>query len=294
MSNLYGFADSPDSEVIAQGISKKGPDTLALGRQANFFLWGFFAQPSDMTTSGQRLFVNVVAYMRTFDGQLPLVYKTSYLARSREWALRYALWPVCLTPEAQSRRGNMYRNAMEKRYQGNPELLPKDARNDPDAYLNKRLKEMEEMEASLMTEFHPEALRKRFGMDAEKYWAYYSENFEYLYLQPDVDESTGISTPFLVDEDAKALGTSNRQVASLDKWVSMLEQGNDRALALRLLNRYTQEEFDTPGKWRAWFEKNRKQLFFSDVGGFKFFVAPVARMVEIPNAGGERGGEEGE
>ncbi|MCL4854667.1 MAG: hypothetical protein KJZ78_25175, partial [Bryobacteraceae bacterium] len=90
---LYGFADSPDSEVIAQGISQKGPDTLAIGRQANFFLWGFFAPPSDMTPSGQRLFVNVVAYMRTFDGQIPLVHETSYLARSREWALRYALYP---------------------------------------------------------------------------------------------------------------------------------------------------------------------------------------------------------
>ena len=161
-------------------------------------------------------------------------------------------------------------------------MLPKDAQNDPHAYLNKRLKEMEEMEASLMTEFHPETLRKQFGMDAEKYWAYYTENFEYLYLQHDVGDSERY-TPFLVDEDARSLGTSNRQVASLDKWVSMLEQGNDRALALRLLNRYTQEEFDTPDKWRAWLEKNRKQLFFSDVGGYKFFVAPMAQKVSIPN-----------
>ena len=45
------------------------------------------------------------------------------------------------------------------------------------------------------------------------------------------------------------------------KLVPKLEQGNDRALALRLLNRYTQEAFDMLDKWRAWFEKNRKPLF---------------------------------
>ena len=90
VSDLYGFADSPDAEVIAQGVAGKGPDTLALGRQANFFLWGFSALPADMTPSGQRLFVNVVSYMRKFDGQMPLVRKT---ARSREWAFCYATIP---------------------------------------------------------------------------------------------------------------------------------------------------------------------------------------------------------
>jgi len=27
-------------------------------------------------------------------------------------------------------------------------------------------------------------------------------------------------------------------------------------------------------EWRNWLTKNREQLFFSDVGGFAFFVAP--------------------
>jgi hypothetical protein len=44
VSDLYGFEDSPDCEVIAQGMAQKGPDTLALGRQGNFFMWGFSAQ----------------------------------------------------------------------------------------------------------------------------------------------------------------------------------------------------------------------------------------------------------
>src|SRR5688500_11692244 len=32
----YGFADSPDAEVIANGINSKGPAAVALGRHASF------------------------------------------------------------------------------------------------------------------------------------------------------------------------------------------------------------------------------------------------------------------
>src|SRR5262249_6063468 len=157
VSTLYGFADSPDSEVIAQGIAQKGPDTLALGRQANFFLWGFSAPPSDMTSAGQRLFVNVVAYMRQFEGQKPLVHKTSY---SREWALRYALLPRSLTPEAQARQERELRESMAKVLKSDSGLVPEKARKDPEAFIDERVKLMQESEAAAMKLYHPEALRK--------------------------------------------------------------------------------------------------------------------------------------
>ena len=81
VSTLYGFTDSPDAEVFAQGLAAKGPDTAALARQGNFFLWEFSAAPSNRTPSGQRLFVHAIAYMREFDGQRPLVHSA---APSRE------------------------------------------------------------------------------------------------------------------------------------------------------------------------------------------------------------------
>src|SRR5262249_2258027 len=150
-------------------------------------------------------------------------------------------------------------------------LVPEKARKDPEAFIDERVKLMQESEAAAMKLYHPEALRKEFGMDAEKYLAYYTENLEYL--RPEESDGTRI-TGFLVDDDAKSVGTSNRRVGSLEKWISMLDRKDNSEVALRLLKRYTQEDFDTADKWRGWHSQNRERLFFSDVGGFKFFVGP--------------------
>ena len=83
----YGFEDSPDAEFIASGLNGKDPHALALGRQANFFLWGFSASPAEMTPGGRALFLNALCYIRKFDGDRPLVYRKQ---RSREWALVHA------------------------------------------------------------------------------------------------------------------------------------------------------------------------------------------------------------
>ncbi|HWB13139.1 MAG TPA: hypothetical protein VG826_28195 [Pirellulales bacterium] len=87
VSDPYGFDDSPDAEAISSGINSKGPEAVALGRHGNFFLWGFSAQPSDMTESGRHCFLNAICYIKKFDGQSPLVRKTS---QGRRWALVYA------------------------------------------------------------------------------------------------------------------------------------------------------------------------------------------------------------
>src|SRR5262249_7448950 len=83
----YGFNDSPDAEAIASGLNSKGPTAVTLGRHGNFFLWGFSAQPSDMTPEARKCFVNSVCYIKKFDGQKPQVRKPS---QGREWALVYA------------------------------------------------------------------------------------------------------------------------------------------------------------------------------------------------------------
>jgi hypothetical protein len=106
-------------------------------------------------------------------------------------------------------------------------------------------------------------------MDADKYISYYKENLEYL--RP-VDGETKWESVFQVDEDVKAIKSSNRRIEMLDRCVSMIEKNDRPELALRLLKRYTGENFDIPGQWRAWLDKNRSRLFFSDVGGYKFFL----------------------
>jgi Disulphide bond corrector protein DsbC len=87
VSDPYGFADSPDAEVISSGLNSKGPDSVALGRHGNFFLWGFSAPPEYMTPEARKCFVNAVCYIKKFDGQKPIVRK---IASGREWALFYA------------------------------------------------------------------------------------------------------------------------------------------------------------------------------------------------------------
>ncbi len=87
VSDPYGFGDSPDAEVISAGLNSKGPDSVALGRHGNYFLWGFSASPTDMTPEGRKCFVNAVCYIKKFDGQKPFVRKTG---SGREWALVYA------------------------------------------------------------------------------------------------------------------------------------------------------------------------------------------------------------
>jgi hypothetical protein len=216
VSDPYGFDDSPDAEAIASGLNSKGPNSVALARHGNFFLWGFAAQPSDMTPEARKCFVNSVCYIKKFDGQKPLVHKDG---RGRQWVLVYAGY-VERVKNAESLKG----------------LFPDD-------------------------------LRKRFGTDAEKYRKYYRQNLEYLYAS----SSTGM---IVVDEDVKGLSLSNRKVELLDRCVSMLEKGEDADLARRVLKRYTGEHCADARGWRAWLETNRGRLFFSDVGGFKFFVAP--------------------
>src|SRR5262245_8396016 len=215
VSDPYGFADSPDAEVISAGQNSKGPDSVAIGRHGNYFLWGFSAQPSDMTPEARKCFVNSVHYINKFDGQKPLVRKTS---SGREWALVVAGYLKFIGDER------------------------------------------------FLTQNFPEDLRKRFGKDSVRYIDYYKENLEYLHRE---------GNHVVVDEDVKKLSLSNRDVALLDRCVTMLEKGEEPDLALRILKRYTAETFSEARQWRTWLDKYRGRLFFTDTGGYQFIVAPI-------------------
>jgi hypothetical protein len=272
VSTLYGFNDSPDAEVIAQGFAAKGPDTVTLGRHANFFLWGFSASPSDMSPAAQRLFVNVVCYMRQFDGQTPLVRNES---QSREWALRIAAEPRVLSEEFKQRESRFRREQLKE----HPEWIPAASRGKVEAYIAKMVAEMQENHKKWIPESLPEDVRKEFGLDADKLLAYYKQNLEYLRA------TSKRPLQFAVDEDAKAVGPSNRKVELLDRCIARLEKHDQPELALRLLKRYTQENFETATQWRNWLDANRGRLFFSDVGGYKFFVARLEKPVRATSVG---------
>jgi hypothetical protein len=264
VSSLYGFTDSPDAEVFAQGIAGKGPDTVPLARQASFFLWGFSAPPADMTPAGKRLFVNAVCYIRQFDGQRPLV---RHEAQSREWALRRAMMPRLLSQDYKERNIRRHRAMLEK----HPEWIPQEHKGNVSAYIKQQVADEQATQAKWSREWFPKPLYKRFGLNADLYEAYYQENLEFV--RPDVADPTN----FDVDEEAKAVGPSNRRVEFLDRCVTMLEKKDKPERALRLLQQYTNENFDNAAQWRKWLDQNRSRLFFSDVGGYKFFVGPETK-----------------
>jgi len=216
VSDGYGFEDSPDCEYISGGINSKGPTSMALGRQGNWFLWGFCAPPEEMTEEARKVFVNTVFYMEKFDGQKPLVKKTH---RAREWAPNFTRY---LDDERLKKYGVQ---------QFGESLL--EACEGKSAKLNEILK----------------------------------ENMEFL-----------VGTRrFRIDEDAKAVGISNRDRKMLEHCVGMLEKGEDTKRALRLLGRYTTagaECGEDAGKWRKWLDGCGDRLFFSDTAGYRWHVRP--------------------
>jgi len=64
-----------DSEIISGGMSFYGDEVVALAREANFFIWGLPASPSQMTEEAQRVFVNTIVYMKQFDGATQTVWR---------------------------------------------------------------------------------------------------------------------------------------------------------------------------------------------------------------------------
>jgi len=275
VSTPFGFDDSPDAEVIAAGINTKGPRSVALGRHGNFFHWGFSARPELMTTTGQKAFVNAIAYIHGFDGAAPLVRQVS---RSREWALEYGYWAEHMADDYARTAADYAERAAQKRElqeaAKSRELTARELRiaNGPDWTLPAEAQYISER----LGRSHPEELVLQFGTDGSRYAAHYRTNLEYLRYD-------AASRFFVVDEDCRALQVSNRALATLDRCVALLDTDStatvrEREHARAILSRYT----DQTGDWGEWLSENRNRLFFSDVGGYRWFVEPASADPETP------------
>jgi hypothetical protein len=111
----------------------------------------------------------------------------------------------------------------------------------------------------------PESLYERYFSDRKGLARYYKENREWVYRD----------RVFRVDEELKGLGiASNRQIASLQRLIELLDDPQRAIVAKTLLKRYTECSFGTSVQWRQWFDENRDRIYFTDVGRYKFRVAP--------------------
>ncbi|MHC4553537.1 MAG: hypothetical protein ACYSUT_12365 [Planctomycetota bacterium] len=108
-------------------------------------------------------------------------------------------------------------------------------------------------------------LKEKYKDNPDGLVKYYTENFEFIYRD----------RTFVIDEDIKSLGlSSNRTLETLEKLVQMLGDRKKSKTARKLLVKYTNESFRSPKQWQDWFDKNKDRIFFSDFGGYKFFVTP--------------------
>jgi hypothetical protein len=178
----------------------------------------------------------------------------------------YLLWgfsasPSDMTPEA--RKSFLNAVCYIKRFDGQRPLVRAIAKERSWALVYSS-QANDSANAAYLKDLFPEALRQRFGNDLRKYSQYYQENLEYLHP---------VRGRFEVDEEVKSLGVSNRKVDLLEHCIDMLAKGEKPELALRILKRYTFENFVAGRQWRDWLDKNQQDLFFSDRGGYKFMVA---------------------
>jgi hypothetical protein len=78
--------------------------------------------------------------------------------------------------------------------------------------------------------------------------------------------------------------TSNRTVVSRGRLIELLDDARYAVVAKKLLDRYTDQSFDTPQQWRQWFDGNKGRFYFGDVGGYKFFIVPEGYLAGRENS----------
>jgi len=143
--------------------------------------------------------------------------------------------------------------------------------------------------------FSPDLVKKYEGRENELYQLC-KDNIELLrYEQKQLSANT-FEIMFPMDTELKEMGIeSNRRIDTLEQLIALLarertssqpEMGCFERLrakrrdqkraktARRLLTRYTGLDFKTPEQWRKWLDEHRERLFFSDFGGYKFYVMP--------------------
>lgn len=243
VSSRERFLNTPDAEIISGGINGKGPQSVAIARHGNYFLWGFYAQPKHMTESAQRAFINSVCYIAKFDGQRAGPVQATYGGRDAFLANVYWLRSV----------SDEYLDLMVKDFKEQIEEYPsaemlEQVGDDPKAYFRSMFGKFAEQRRNEI----PGDVRQQCQDDTERLIAYYDQNIEYLTK----DEAGG----YRVDPDVKKLKISNRSMELLEKCIELLDQDGQAETAMGMLDRYTRQSFDDAEGWRNWWQKSRERI----------------------------------
>ena len=157
--------------------------------------------------------------------------------------------------------------------------------------------------------FSPDLAKEYEGREDELYQLC-KDNIELLRYEQKQVSANVFEFMFPIDFELKELGiASNRRIDTLEKLIALLapsqaapqtkpgfferlkaKRTNQKRIktARRLLTRYTGLDLKTHEQWRRWLDEHRDRTFFSDFGGYKFYVRPQGYpAASAPNAGGE-------
>lgn len=91
-----------------------------------------------------------------------------------------------------------------------------------------------------------------------------------------------------LDPDLEAWGLDDRTPAFVERCLRGLAAGGEEAArARRLLTRFVPcgPEADAPvDRWETWWRENRPYLFFSESGGHRWYLDPLARERGVPSS----------
>jgi hypothetical protein len=116
------------------------------------------------------------------------------------------------------------------------------------------------------------------GMTRDELGRWFESNRHYL--------SADRRGKFFLDQEAMDFGVPPDSIEFIPSAIEALQRQDDRQrLAVTLLGRYAPggpNEF-TADAWQRWWESNRRYLFFSDSGGFRWYVDPLAKKRGEPS-----------
>lgn len=270
VSRPWGYLDSPETEVISGGVSAKCIDAISIGRHGNMFHWGFAADPEELTEPAKAVLANAIVYASQFNGKPIIARKIEEVCYTRPMIHEHKY--------VDSRQGYLGREKLEQEFYEQNIKIAADAKaklergekiSSIESQIMEYLPMMKRPEPKTYDQYIKERepkLYEIFGADEQAYMDYYDKNAPYFY--GDVTAERAFEP--IIDKEARELGIANNDIRLLDKAIELMEQGKPEGKIL--LERYTLKRFATPAEWRAWVDKNRDRMFFTESGGWKWLV----------------------
>ena len=110
-------------------------------------------------------------------------------------------------------------------------------------------------------------------------------SFEQWYLDNSPFLTCDQDGKLVVDANAKALGIAFEKQDFFPKAIAKLGEPASATKARELLKRYAPDgpAAGSAEQWTAWWETNRPYLFYSEGGGYRWYIDPLAKRRGIPS-----------